>query len=133
PLEDCDTLTPQRCLKVLSLFRFLHPRTEIRIAGGREHNLRSLQPLALYPADSVFVNGYLTTPGAPAPEVWGMIEDLGFRIEVDYQQPAALGHRFPSGSPTRLVALPLPAAERPSETENTRPSASQRLQGRLPA
>lgn len=89
PLENCDTLTPQRCLKVLSLFRFLHPRTEIRIAGGREHNLRSLQPLALYPADSVFVNGYLTTPGAPAPEVWGMIEDLGFKIEVDYQQPVA--------------------------------------------
>jgi len=87
PLENCDNLTPQRCLKVLCLFRFLHPRTEIRIAGGREHNLRSLQPLALYPADSVFVNGYLTTPGAPAPEVWGMIEDLGFTIEVDSQQP----------------------------------------------
>jgi biotin synthase len=85
PLERCDHLTPQRCLKVLCLFRFLHPRTEIRIAGGREHNLRSLQPLALYPADSVFVNGYLTTPGAPAPEVWGMIRDLGFTIEVDYQ------------------------------------------------
>ncbi len=89
PLEQCDHLTPQRCLKVLCLFRFLHPRTEIRIAGGREHNLRSLQPLALYPADSVFVNGYLTTPGAPAPEVWGMIEDLGFKIEVDYQHPVA--------------------------------------------
>jgi biotin synthase len=88
PLEHCDHLTPQRCLKVLCLFRFLHPRTEIRIAGGREHNLRSLQPLALYPADSVFVNGYLTTPGAPAPEVWGMISDLGFRIEVDYREPA---------------------------------------------
>jgi biotin synthase len=84
PLEHCHELTPQRCLKILCLFRFLHPRTEIRIAGGREHNLRSLQPLALYPADSVFVNGYLTTPGAPAPEVWGMIEDLGFTIEVDY-------------------------------------------------
>jgi biotin synthase len=89
PLEQADNLTPQRCLKVLCLFRFLHPRTEIRIAGGREHNLRSLQPLALYPADSVFVNGYLTTPGAPAPEVWGIIEDLGFTIEVDYQQPVA--------------------------------------------
>lgn len=87
PLQDCDHLTPQRCLKVLCLFRFLHPRTEIRIAGGREHNLRSLQPLALYPADSVFVNGYLTTPGAPAPEVWGMIRDLGFTIEVDYRSP----------------------------------------------
>ena len=89
PLEQADHLTPQRCLKVLCLFRFLHPRTELRIAGGREHNLRSLQPLALYPADSLFVNGYLTTPGAQAPEVWGMIRDLGFTIEVDYQQPVA--------------------------------------------
>ena len=85
PLATCDALTPQHCLRVLCLFRFLHPRTELRIAGGREHNLRSLQALALYPADSVFVNGYLTTPGAPAPEVWGMIRDLGFTIEVDYQ------------------------------------------------
>ena len=89
PLALADHLTPQRCLKVLCLFRFLHPRTELRIAGGREHNLRSLQPLALYPADSLFVNGYLTTPGAPAPEVWGMIQDLGFTIEVDYRQPVA--------------------------------------------
>lgn len=87
PLEHCRHLTPTRCLKVLCLFRFLHPKTEIRIAGGREHNLRSLQPLALYPADSVFVNGYLTTPGQPAAEVWRMITDLGFHIEADYQPP----------------------------------------------
>ena len=98
PLENCDQLTPQRCLKVLCLFRFLHPRTEIRIAGGREHNLRSLQPLALYPADSIFVNGYLTTPGQPAPEVWGMIEDLGFKIEVDYQTTAEKGPQLHSQS-----------------------------------
>ena len=83
PMEHCTPLTPQRCLKALCLFRFLHPRTELRIAGGREHNLRSLQPLALYPADSVFVDGYLTTPGQPAAEVWRMIEDLGFEIQVD--------------------------------------------------
>ena len=37
--------------------------------------------------ERAFVNGYLTTPGQPAPEVWGMIEDLGFKIEVDHQQP----------------------------------------------
>ncbi|HXF93393.1 MAG TPA: biotin synthase BioB, partial [Nitrospiraceae bacterium] len=89
PLEHCKDLTPQRCLKVLCLFRFLHPRTEIRIAGGREFNLRSLQPLALYPADSMFVDGYLTTPGQPAPEVWQMIADLGFEIEVQYSQACA--------------------------------------------
>ena len=80
PLAHCDHLTPQRCLKVLCLFRFLHPRKEIRVAGGREYNFRSLQPLALFAADSLFVNGYLTTPGQPADEAWQMIDDLGFTI-----------------------------------------------------
>lgn len=86
PLEHCHQLSPQRCLKVLCLFRFLHPATEIRIAGGREFNLRTLQPLALYAADSMFVNGYLTTPGQPASEAWKMITDLGFEIEVEYRR-----------------------------------------------
>ena len=86
PLEQCRDLTPRRCLKVLSLFRFLHPRTEIRVAGGREFNLRTLQPLALYVADSLFVDGYLTTPGDSAASVWQMIDDLGFEIVVDEQR-----------------------------------------------
>ena len=85
PFEDTRDLSPLRCLKILCLFRFLHPRREIRAAGGREWNLRSLQPMVLYVADSLFVDGYLTTPGQPAPEVWKMIEDLGFTVEVDYQ------------------------------------------------
>jgi biotin synthase len=81
PMQGRKELTPQRCLKILCLFRFLHPRTELRVAGGREFNLRSLQALALYPADSLFVGGYLTTPGMPAPEAWKMIEDLGFEVD----------------------------------------------------
>lgn len=98
PLQGSAHLTPQRCLKVLCLFRFLHPRTEIRVAGGREFNLRSLQPLALYAADSLFVGGYLTTPGQPAPEAWRMIADLGFEVQVDYQP-----------SPETSVSDPTPA------------------------
>jgi len=85
PLEHCQNLTPHRCLTVLSLFRFVHPRRELRAAGGREFNLRSLQPLALYIADSLFVDGYLTTPGQPAPEVRQMIADMGFEIQAEYQ------------------------------------------------
>ena len=81
PLEAANHLTPERCLKVLCLFRFLVPSKEIRVAGGRELNLRSLQPLSLYPANSIFVNGYLTTPGQKASEAHRMIEDLGFEIE----------------------------------------------------
>ncbi len=83
PLADAEHLTPQRCLTILSLFRFIHPKRELRAAGGREFNLRSLQPLALYVADSLFVNGYLTTPGQPADEVRQMIEDMGFEVAMD--------------------------------------------------
>ncbi len=81
PLNGASHLTPQRCLKTLCLFRFVNPDKEIRVAGGREINLRSLQPLSLYPANSIFVNGYLTTPGQKATDAHRMIEDLGFEIE----------------------------------------------------
>lgn len=85
PFGNQQNLTPARCLKILCLFRFFHPKTEIRAAGGREKNLRSLQPLALYVADSLFVDGYLTTPGLAHQEVWKMIEDMGFTVEVKYE------------------------------------------------
>jgi biotin synthase len=103
PLEHCRQLSPERCLKVLCLFRFLHPQTEIRVAGGREFNLRTLQPLALYAADSLFVNGYLTTPGQPASEAWRMIEDLGFEIEVNYA--GARASSAPPASETQHAPL----------------------------
>ena len=86
PFENKRELTPQRCLKTLCLFRFVNPSKEIRVAGGREVNLRSLQPLSLYPANSIFVNGYLTTPGQEASDAHQMIRDLGFELD----QPAAI-------------------------------------------
>lgn len=81
PLEEARRLTPQYCLKALCLFRFINPNKEIRVAGGREVNLRSLQPFSLYPANSIFVNGYLTTSGQKASDAHRMIEDLGFEID----------------------------------------------------
>jgi biotin synthase len=75
-------LTPQQCLRILCLFRFLLPSQEIRIAGGREVHLRSLQPLGLYVANSIFVGDYLTTPGQSAREDWDTIADLGFVLEA---------------------------------------------------
>src|ERR1044071_3000499 len=81
PFAGLNTLTPQRCLKVLCLFPFVNPDKDLRIGGGRELNMRSLQPLALYPANSLFVNGYLTTPGQQATETHQMIADPGFETE----------------------------------------------------
>lgn len=82
PLGGTDELNPRYCLKVLCLFRFINPTKEIRISGGREVNLRSLQPLGLYPANSLFVGDYLTTAGQENIEDYKMLEDLGFEIDL---------------------------------------------------
>ena len=80
PLGERARLTPQECLRILCMFRFVNPTRDIRIAGGREVNLRDLQALALWPANSLFVNGYLTTGGAGYERDVRMIEDAGFRV-----------------------------------------------------
>jgi biotin synthase len=94
PLENQHVLNPRYCLKVLCLMRLTNPATEIRIAGGREANLRSLQPLGLYPANSLFVSDYLTTKGQPAEDDYRMVEDLGFEVVVGDH----LGERSPAES-----------------------------------
>jgi biotin synthase len=80
PLGKRSDLDPRFCLKVLSMFRLVNPDRELRIAGGREVHLRSLQPLGLYAANSIFVGDYLTTKGQPADEDFQMIRDMGFEI-----------------------------------------------------
>ena len=51
-----------------------------------QSTLTALSPLSLYPANSIFVNGYLTTPGQEASDAHQMIADLGFELD----QPAAI-------------------------------------------
>jgi len=81
PFEDRGRdLNPRKCLKVLCLARLLLPAAEIRASAGREHHIRSLQPMALYAADSIFVSGYLTTGGQSAEAALDMIGDLGFEF-----------------------------------------------------
>ena len=91
PLQSVKELDPRFCLKVLAMFRLTNPRAELRIAGGREVNLRSMQALGLYPANSMFVSDYLTTPGQKAEEDFRMIADLGFQITAgDYESSKLL-------------------------------------------
>ena len=90
PLAGTWKLTPRYCLKALCMFRLLNPRSEIRIAGGRELHLKSLQPLGLYAANSLFVGDYLTTKGQPPEADYRMIEDLGFVITKGEEAAVAL-------------------------------------------
>jgi biotin synthase len=98
PLAGKSDLNPRYCLKVLCLFRLANPRSEIRIAGGREIHLRSLQPLGMYAANSLFIGDYLTTKGQAAEADYQMVEDLGFVVT--------------KGEETAIrLAIPEPAAQ----------------------
>lgn len=71
--------TPWSCLRVLCVFRLFNPRAELRASAGREIHLRSLQPLALLVANSIFLGNYLTEAGQEADADWQMLQDLGLR------------------------------------------------------
>lgn len=97
------SLTPERCLRVLALVRLVNPRAEVRVAGGREGHLRALGPLALWPANSLFVEGYLTTRGDAVRDTYRMIRDAGFEVSGNPLYREQAGHastafRLPGGN-----------------------------------
>ncbi len=90
PLERYPRIRPVSCLRALAMFRFVHPATEIRVAGGREACLGPMQALALYPANSMFTEGYLTTPGQGYAADMALLDAAGFRVDgvTQAQAPA---------------------------------------------
>jgi biotin synthase len=80
PLENVNRITPRDCLRGLAMMRLVNPAAEIRIAGGREIHLGTLQPLGLYAANSMFVGDYLTTKGQLPEADYRMIEEMGFVV-----------------------------------------------------
>jgi biotin synthase len=94
PLAGRWELTPQRCLRILAMVRFVCPDAEVRLAGGREIHLRTLQPLALHIVNSIFLGDYLTSEGQPGSADLAMIADAGFTVEG--AEDAAAAHAAPA-------------------------------------
>jgi biotin synthase len=92
PLGERWELTPERCLRILAVFRFMFPTAEVRLAGGREIHLRSLQPLALHLANSIFLGDYLTSEGQPGADDLQLIADAGFTVEGATEQTLPTAH-----------------------------------------
>lgn len=88
-------LTPDFILRTLCLFRFLNPSSEIRVAAGRELQLRSLEVMALYPANSLFLQGYLNAKGASNARTLRMIKDAGFSIKSETDLDELLKEQAP--------------------------------------
>lgn len=79
PLENAKPLSPMEIIKAIAIFRLILKDKIIKVAGGREKNLRDLQALALLAgANGLIIGNYLTTQGRPAELDLQMIKDLGW-------------------------------------------------------
>jgi biotin synthase len=76
-LEKAAPLRPLEILKIIAVFRLYLPDKDIKVAGGREANLRDLQSFMFFAgANSTMVGNYLTTKGREASQDLLMIQDL---------------------------------------------------------
>ncbi|MBI4711402.1 MAG: hypothetical protein HY767_02950, partial [Candidatus Omnitrophica bacterium] len=88
PLERQAAISPEEILKTVAIYRFIHPKANIKLAGGRELNLGVyFQEKALRGgANGFVVGGYLTTAGNPLQEDLDMLRRSGFSIESRSEQ-----------------------------------------------
>ena len=78
PFEKNEPLSVMEILKTIACFRFILPRQEIMIAGGRTVNLRDAQSMIFMAgASAMMVGNYLTTLNQPVEKDLQMIKDLG--------------------------------------------------------
>ena len=84
PFAKSEPLDPLEILKSIACFRFILPRQEIMIAGGRTVNLRDLQSLIFMAgASALMVGNYLTTLNQPVEKDLQMLKDLGLDLRWD--------------------------------------------------
>lgn len=82
PMKNAAPLPPLEILKSIALFRLILPEKNIRLAGGREKNLRDMQALVLFcGADGLMLGNYLTTAGRSSKKDLQMIRDAGLNFE----------------------------------------------------
>jgi biotin synthase len=79
-LANIPPMKPLDILKTAAMFRFVNPKTEIKVAGGRIH-LRGLQTMLFYAGvNSLITGGLLTTANCETNEDRQMLADLELEI-----------------------------------------------------
>ena len=98
PFSGREPLAPLEILKSIACFRFILPRQEIMVAGGRTVNLRDAQSMMFMAgASALMVGNYLTTLNQPVEKDLQMLKDLGLDPNWDR-------HGFSDQDQTRSAA-----------------------------
>jgi len=83
PIEGRARLSPDEALRIIAVYRFIFPRTSIRVCGGREAILDDRQPeMFAAGADGAMIGNYLTTLGRPPEEDVAMVAALGLTVRA---------------------------------------------------
>jgi biotin synthase len=78
PLENLKPLDPMDAIKTIAVWRFIMPKTILKIAGGREIHLKDKERIALKAgANGIITGGYLTTGGNNSKRDIAMINEIG--------------------------------------------------------
>ncbi len=106
PFENSPPLPPLEILQTIACFRFILPRQEIMIAGGRAANLRDLQCMIFQAgASALMVGNYLTTLNQPVEKDLQMLRDLGLDPTWDKHGFSDQEAPSPDRPPIPAVAL----------------------------
>ena len=102
PLAGAEPLKPMEILTIIAFFRLILPEADLKVAGGREVNLHSLQSWIFYAgATSILIGNYLTTVGQSPQDDLQMIADLG--LTVVRELPCGAGESCDAAGPSRQI------------------------------
>jgi biotin synthase len=80
PFEDNNPIDVVEAIKTIAVWRFILPKTILKIAGGREVHLGDADKLALKAgANGIITGGYLTTGGNRTARDLAMIKEIGLK------------------------------------------------------
>ena len=82
PLGNLAPLDPIDAIKTIAVWRFIFPKTILKLAGGREIHLKDKERIALKAgANGIITGGYLTTEGNKSSKDIAMIQDIGLQVQ----------------------------------------------------
>jgi biotin synthase len=92
PMGDNEPMKPQEILLSIAVFRYMLPKAEIRVAGGRQF-LGDMQAMIFMAgASGVMIGDYLTTKGRQVEDDLKMLRDLNLNARGDTQQRRKLSN-----------------------------------------
>lgn len=89
PFGNRTPMSPMEILQSIAVYRYMLPRAEIRIAGGRQFLGDMQSMIFMAGASGVMIGDYLTTKGRQVEDDLQMLRDLNLKPREDTQQRRA--------------------------------------------